>query len=331
MKGNSSSNVGSSNEHGQAHKVLVTGASGFIGSHLIKQLSENGFQVVAYCRRPERIQSLATIDGVQCVQGLLSETDKLRAHLQGCKSVVHLALGWGESASEMLINDTLASVKLAELSIEQGVQRFIYTSSVMALGEYRKNMGVESAAFPLDTYGASKAATESYLWALSRDCDMAIDIVRPVNVFGNRAAENTPLPQDKRIYQYVKSALNGEPIQIIKNDGSQCIWIGDLVDIYCQRLAESEAVGEMIVAGAIEKILWQDIVEILQALGAPEVDCEVLDLNWAIDGSFYDCSTASKYFNNDGKPLARMREHIHYLMQDVSGHLHNKLAGLAAV
>ncbi|KUL95067.1 NAD-dependent dehydratase [Bosea sp. WAO] len=163
-------------------RVLVTGASGFVGRHLLRELSAAGYKVRAAVRRPE--PDVAGIE--QTVIGDLAGRVDWGAALAGVRHVVHGA-GLAHADSELpeeayrLVN-TDATLALADAAREAGVARFVFLSSIRAQSGPASDrpLSERDAPAPTDAYGRSKLAAEQGL--AERDLDWVA--LRPVLVYG---------------------------------------------------------------------------------------------------------------------------------------------------
>jgi len=174
--------------------VLVTGASGFIGRHVVPALQREGWSV----RRA--VRSLQGVDDEVVIETIGPETD-WRAALEGVDAVVHLAARvhhkHEEHAVQLYRNVNIAgTLHLARCAATAGVRQFIFVSTVLVHGrsnEGRAPFGEDDILTPRGLYGMSKAAAEAGLRTLSRDNDMNISVVRPPLVYGAGAKGNFAL------------------------------------------------------------------------------------------------------------------------------------------
>jgi UDP-glucose 4-epimerase len=185
-------------------RVLVTGASGFIGKAVVAALARDGHTVRAAVRRPH----LSFPDGVEVVQHPdLAETFDWRPLLQGVDQVVHLAgiahTGRGVDRAAYDRVNRQATAQLATAAAQAGVKHFVFVSSIRAqCGPAADHALTErDDPAPTDAYGASKLAAE----AVVRGSGVPFTILRPVLVYGpgvkgnlavlaRAAATRLPLP-----------------------------------------------------------------------------------------------------------------------------------------
>ena len=142
--------------------------------------------------------------------GDLSDRALLESLVAGKDAVIHVALKYDEKRPgwQVLMDDTLPTVFLAEAAAGAGVGRFIYTSSTACNDsvysgppEYRDRIKLATTATkqrPATFYGATKAASENFLMALAHLSKMKINIVRPGYAFGNPAIEGGSIEGDIR-------------------------------------------------------------------------------------------------------------------------------------
>jgi dihydroflavonol-4-reductase len=135
------------------HRIAVTGATGFLGGHLVLQLIARGYHVVALVRDLERAKRLQDA-GVDCRLASLEDPDAMRAACQDAEIVFHLAgaVDFG-SGEDRCIRTNVDGVKaIAEAAQAAGARKFIHVSSIVAVG-------ANSKPIPID---------ESFSWNLDR-------------------------------------------------------------------------------------------------------------------------------------------------------------------
>jgi len=165
------------------HRVLVTGASGFIGSHVLNLLSNTGGYSAAGLVR-ETSDLFRIEEGCKLVRGSLE--DDLEPLLRGYDSVVHtagLATDWGHH-EDFIRTNVEGTERVLRGSISAGVKRFLHISSTVVYG-FGKGSGVEESAgfdpFP-QSYCISKSEAEKRIAPFKED--VSLFILRPSNVFG---------------------------------------------------------------------------------------------------------------------------------------------------
>jgi len=174
-------------ESDAGHKVLVTGAKGFVGGRLVEFLSGRGYSV----RGSTREQCETPGQDYVSVGGLSATTD-WSAALAGVDYVVHLAgiahVPPGDVSADRYYEVNAAGTEaLARAALEHAVRRFVFVSSIKAFGEQSsqgKPFDVETQPQPMDAYGASKLDAEKRLAAVCADSAMEYVIIRPPLIYG---------------------------------------------------------------------------------------------------------------------------------------------------
>ena len=230
-------------------RIFITGGTGNIGQYVSKALLGAGHSLVAYTRTPKRIPAFAAQANVTMVQGDILELERMKAALPGCDAVVHIALGWGNTPTEMLANDTRVTAYLMEEAERAGVRTFVYTSSTAAIGQLTDGMDETACCRPMDLYGSTKAATESYLLGFRQfytgqgrygeKVKLRRNIIRPGYTFSNPAFEEGASQSDVRFRDIARAVLRGKDIMLSANDGTQFMSSEQISEVYV-KLVESE-------------------------------------------------------------------------------------------
>lgn len=171
-------------------QVLVTGGHGFIGTHLVRLLLEEGAQVRCLYRRAGCPPSLEGLD-VEIVRGDVRHPAGLREALRGVDQVYHLA-GLTSALSRRRLYETnaLGTRHLLEAAAAEGLSgRFVLCSSLAAVGPSRPGADHDEGTIrrPLTWYGESKLAAEDFTLEWSER--VPVTILRPPGVYGPRDTE----------------------------------------------------------------------------------------------------------------------------------------------
>ena len=178
-------------------RVLVTGATGFVGSALVEELLKNGILVTALVRDFSIIGS----DGLNPIVGDLNDIENIASSLfEGVECVVHAAARAHivQDNSKNAVTDYLktnrdATLKLAELASKHGVKRFVFLSSIKVNGEKTPKDGFflpDSGLHPRDPYGLSKYEAELGVKNIGTQTGMEYVIIRPPLVYGPKVKGN---------------------------------------------------------------------------------------------------------------------------------------------
>ena len=129
-------------------KVLVTGATGYLGSYVARRIAAAGHRVLALCRSESAARAP---EGCERIQGDMRVPASLRKALTGCDAVVHLAAlvrMWMRDRTEFDRVNVTALDDLLQAATEAGVSRFVYTSTIVALGPTDGGVGDEDSFDP---------------------------------------------------------------------------------------------------------------------------------------------------------------------------------------
>lgn len=184
-----------------SQKLLVTGGCGYIGSHVVRQLSEAGYEVVVYDNLSTGFAD-ALVHGETLIVGELSDTEALAGAMSGCRTVLHFAASIvaPESVTDPLKyygNNTGNTMNLLRVCTRLGVERFVFSSTAAVYGMPEGGVAAEtSPTLPINPYGTSKLMSEWMLRDTSAAHGMKYVALRYFNVAGAdpraRMGQRTP-------------------------------------------------------------------------------------------------------------------------------------------
>ncbi|WP_199733166.1 NAD(P)-dependent oxidoreductase [Micromonospora sp. BL1] len=209
-------------------RVLVTGAAGFIGSHVVDALLARGMQVVGLDRRHLGQDALADENLSAAASNPLFTplrrdlaTDRLDDALEGCDIVFHLAArpgvrpSWGTEFHDYAQSNVLGTHRLLDACARSGVRRLVYASSSSVYGPAERPSRETDPTCPVSPYGVSKLAAEQLCLAYARRPDSRLSVValRYFTVYGPRQRP------DMAIGRLLFAAYTGLPVTLF-GDGS---------------------------------------------------------------------------------------------------------------
>jgi len=257
-------------------RILVTGAAGFIGSHLVERLLEVGHEVVGvdaftgYYSRERKEGNLARAAGAEdfrLMEGDLLDLD-LDDLLRGVDGVAHLAAesgvraSWGDNFSRYLERNVAATQRLLEALSGQSVERFVFASSSSVYGSVDGPAKETASLRPASPYGLSKLAAEELVKLYARQRGVPATILRYFTVYGPRQRP------DMALSRFISAALRGEPLRVF-GDGSQMremTYVSDVVDATVAAL-EAPPGGTYNVGGGARATINDLIEHVRHALG----------------------------------------------------------------
>jgi UDP-glucose 4-epimerase len=211
-------------------RVLVTGGSGFIGSHVVDKLRLRGHEPVIYDLRPSPWHEPGSVD---TVLGSITDREALERALHSCDAVAHLAAvadvndvhAEPEDAERVNARGTVAVLEAARRA---GVKRLVYASTIWVYSDCKEDAVDEETLLPAPShlYTSTKLAGELYCKAYQELYGIDYTILRFGIPYGPRAREAAVVPA------FVGKALRGEPLTLA-GDGSQSrrfVYVEDLAD-----------------------------------------------------------------------------------------------------
>jgi nucleoside-diphosphate-sugar epimerase len=166
--------------------ILVTGASGRVGSRLVRRLSAQGEQIRALIRDPGKAAPLTDL-GAEIVVGNVTDSTVLAEAVKSVDSVIHLVTIFRTLPGENIIDvNHTATVELAEAALRAGVNRFVYCSTNQVYGPGRGRPALETdEPDPDRDYSITKTAAERSLLALHQTRGLPLRIFRPPVIYGD--------------------------------------------------------------------------------------------------------------------------------------------------
>jgi nucleoside-diphosphate-sugar epimerase len=233
-------------------RVLVTGASGFIGSHVAERLLAQGGTLRLLVRRPERVAAMAAA-GAEIHTGDLTAPASLGGCCEGIDVVFHAAAWIGTpyaraAAWQANVDGTRAVMAEARRA---GVRRFVHLSSIAVYGPIRTGVVTETRALggAVELYGESKIAAEDAARDAAGD-DVELVVTRPGMVYGPRSRAWT--------VRLIRWIADGRPAMVAGGHGyARPIFIENLVDALVLCATVPEAAGQAFTL-IDENMRWRD-------------------------------------------------------------------------
>ncbi|MGY5879389.1 MAG: SDR family NAD(P)-dependent oxidoreductase [Candidatus Thorarchaeota archaeon] len=247
--------------------IIVTGASGFIGSHLVDQLLMKGNKVIGIDNmrtgRKENLSEATKNDRFQLLTADIRDTNLSNIIEEDIDTVFHLAAISSVKESienPIIVNDVNVNgtVNLLEMARKRNANRIVFSSSAAIYGDPEEMPVHEDfPPNPLSPYAASKIAAEMYIRAYSKSYDMDATILRYFNVYGPRQAYSE---YSGVVSIFVNQAIAGNPIKI-EGEGKQTRSFIHVTDV----VRATQLAGEIKTAiGATINVSGPSLVSILQ-------------------------------------------------------------------
>ena len=247
-------------------RLLVTGGTGFIGSHLAEEGRRRGAEVVVLglTDRPEEQANaeLLTRMGVEVIPGSITDADLCRRAAAGATHVFHLAVAMREGGKSDQFFESInldGTRHLLEAATAQRVGRFVYCGTIGIYGH--RAPGVTSEDTPLapgNIYERTKVSAERLVGEFAEKCGLPAVVIRPADVYG---------PRDQRLLKLFKGVSRGTfPLFGSGKGRRHMVYVDDVVSAFFLACEREQAVGEgMIVAGPAPCTLRELIDEVTRA------------------------------------------------------------------
>jgi dihydroflavonol-4-reductase len=243
-------------------RVLVTGANGFVGSHLAEALLARGYRVRCMVRRSSDLRFIRDLP-VEWAYADVQDATALRQACSGVDAVCHCAALTRALDEETFLRVNAggtAALAQACLDASPGLDRFLFISSHAAAGPSRSAddlLDESQPPRPVTWYGKSKWAAEQALRALGDRLPWTI--VRPAAVFG---------PRDRDFFSYFELVKRGLSLRLGRDERwVSLIYVHDLVDLILLALESEGAVGQTYFGAGAPHTYDQLSAAIAQALG----------------------------------------------------------------
>ena len=259
--------------------VLVTGAGGFIGGHLVEMLVAEGASVTALVRYNSRNER-GTLDWiapgvaseVQVVLGELRDIESVSRAVKGSEIVLHLGAQIAIPYSYVNPRDffevnVLGTLNVAQASLAAGVHQVVHTSTSEVYGSAQQVPITEAHPLePQSPYAASKLAADKLMDSWHRSFDLPVVVLRPFNTYGPRQSARAIIPT------IVSQALAGDTLRL----GSlyprrDLTFVRDTAAGMLAAASAPDAVGQTIQLGTGHAVSVGEIVELVSELVGKEL------------------------------------------------------------
>jgi nucleoside-diphosphate-sugar epimerase len=250
-------------------RLLVTGGTGFIGSHLAEEGRRRGAEVVVLglTDRPEEQANAALLSrmGAEVLSGSITDAELCRRAVRGATHVFHLAVAMreGGKSDEFFESINLDGTRhLLEAASVQRVERFVYCSTIGIYGHRAPGITREDSPLaPGNIYERTKVSAERLVRDFAEKCSLPAVVLRPADVYG---------PRDQRLLKLFKGVSGGRFPLFGSGDGRRhMVYVDDVVSAFFKACERDEALGEgLIVAGPKACTLRELLDEITRATGS---------------------------------------------------------------
>ena len=245
-------------------KVFLTGATGFVGSHVARALAAQGASLRVLTRPTSDLRNLAGLTGAEQVTGDLRDPESLRAGLCGCDAVMHVAADyrlWVRDPDAMYRSNVEGTRALLRLAREETVRRFVYTSSVATMG-FREDATIVDETTPVSLadmvghYKRSKYMAEEVALDAGRAGQQVI-VLNPTTPIG--AGDLKPTPTGRIVVDFLNRNF---PAYL--DTGLNLVDVGEVARAHVAALEQGRP-GERYILGG-ENLTLKQILDKMSAI-----------------------------------------------------------------
>ena len=243
------------------HKIFITGAAGFVGSHLTEQLIKKKYKVVAFDRYNSNndfgwLNKIRSKNRKNFILGDIRDFDSVYNAMRGCKVVFHLAALIGIPYSYIspvayLKTNVEGTYNVLEAARRLKIKNVIVTSTSEVYGSAKylpinENHPINSQS----PYAASKAAADQLAMSFYKSFNLPVKIIRPFNIYGPRQSQRAIIPT------IISQTLNKSKIITLGNvkPTRDFNYVLDVVDAFIKIMNSKKAIGQVLNVGSNKKI-----------------------------------------------------------------------------
>ncbi|ERN41554.1 nucleoside-diphosphate-sugar epimerase [Rubidibacter lacunae KORDI 51-2] len=256
---------------------IVTGAAGFIGSHLVEALLARGDRVIGIDQfnnyydpalKRRNVAAFADNPNFESIEGDIQHLD-WPALLTGVSVVFHQAAqagvraSWGQGFRDYTERNINATQVILEAAKTSSLQRLVYASTSSVYGNAETMPTPETICpQPVSPYGITKLAAERMCWLYQRNFDVPVTALRYFTVYGPRQRP------DMAFHKFFKAAIAEEAIPIY-GDGQQTrdfTFVSDAIAANLAAAAVPEAIGQVFNIGGGSRVVLNDVLDTMEAI-----------------------------------------------------------------
>lgn len=240
-------------------RVLVTGGTGFVGSHAVEALLAAGHEVRLMVRRPAKVDAVLGPRGIvptEVVAGDMTDPDAVRRAIEGCDAVLHAAAAVGVASGDVSATrmNVVGTRNVVGQAVEAGCDPILYTSSVAVLYPPTETLLTLDSPLgtPLSEYGKSKVEAEQYVRGLQADGAPVVSIL----VGGVYGPDQPEL--DSAMVSIVAASSQA---MVVTRSGVAVLDVRDLAQVFVRALEPGRGARRYLAAGQF--LTWSEWTDAL--------------------------------------------------------------------
>lgn len=262
-------------------KVLVTGAGGFIGSHVAERLVELGADVTAFVRYNSKnswgwLEDSPIIKDIRVYTGDIRDYDSVKGALKGCEAVFHLAALIGipysyESPMAYIKTNVEGTYNVLQAARELNLEKTVVTSTSEVYGTAQFVPITEAHPInPQSPYAATKSGADFMALSYYKSFDLPVAVIRPFNTYGPRQSARAVIPTIISQIAAGKSKIRLGSLTPTRD----LTFVKDTAEGFIRVAVSEEAAGQVINVGANFEISIGDLVGLIARVMGAEIEIE---------------------------------------------------------
>ena len=240
-------------------RALITGATGFTGSNLVRKLLRQGIDVVAIARKTSNLKPFENLP-IKWFKGDVFDPDLVAAATTNVNYIFHMVTPFREAKSPDIGYHNvhvLSTQLLAKAALEQpDFRRFVHVSTIGVHGHIADPPGDENCPLkPGDIYQQTKLDGEIWIKEFGKQTGLPVTVVRPAGIYG---------PGEKRLLKIYKMAMQGW-VPAIGNGSNllHFVHVDDLTNFFIHTATHPQAVAEVFICGSQQAMTFRDMVKLI--------------------------------------------------------------------
>ncbi len=262
-------------------KVLITGADGFIGSHVVEKLVKEGYEVKAFSYYNSfnfwgwlDYLDKEVMKNVEVFTGDIRDPNGVRKAMKGCDYVLHLAALIGipysyHSPDTYVDTNIKGTLNLLQAARDEGIKRFVHTSTSEVYGTAQYvPIDEKHPINPQSPYAATKAGADFMALSFYRSFELPIVILRPFNTYGPRQSARAIIPT---IITQIRKGSDTIKLGNLKPT-RDLTYVKDTANAFYKAMITDGINGEVISVGNGKEITMGDLVKLIGELMGADIN-----------------------------------------------------------
>jgi dihydroflavonol-4-reductase len=248
-------------------KIFITGATGFIGTHLVRRLSQTEHRMRCLVRTPAKADLLKEM-GIEMVHGDVTDETCVRDGLQGCDWVIHIAglYSWWQKDKQRYWDVHVTGTRnVMQAALDAGVAKVVHVSTPLIYGKPATTpFTEESPVGPVrfSEYARTKYEAEQIAWQLHQQKGLPLVVVSPAAILG--PGDTTPSGQ------YIQDFVHGQlPGTAFGQSTMTWVHVRDVADAIVKALEKKDNLGEKYLVGKYSLTFQEYLALLSEISGAP--------------------------------------------------------------